>query len=365
MSVGAKSILAISVVVSGQVFGLGFPEHFDSAVALIEKRCADLPSVGCWNTIKNPDGSDGSLVSALKECQPYCTTEASSCPLSYLPFCPTPDDFFPIATGFLLQLCGFDPVLVSNRHVLVSEEAISDVYVRARLSNGDAVRLPLKLLRGHANPHVDLAVGLPAFPAGGLPAGQKVTIGHIPEDETRRDKGSSWFRPISHLRAGDSAAFAGFPLAIGGVRALLADRETPLIRAGIISLVLPGTTKIGSYTFHDVFLMDSWAFQGNSGSPVLIPPVMNAYVGDDRERDRAFLVGVVSAFIDFDAPIERAVVLGGVRAKINSGLAVVQSLDGLEDVVATLPGARCVPLPTLTATRTPPPTPTRPITAAP
>ena len=172
---------------------------------------------------------------------------------------------------------------------------------------------------------------------------EDIAIGIIPEDAYRQ-QGITALAPLSAVRAGDEAVFAGFPLVIVGVRALVANRETPLIRSGIVSIVLPGDIRFGNISAHDIFLMDSWAFQGNSGSPVVIPPSLMGYQGDDRDRGRAHIVGVVGAFLDLNAPIEQTVVVGGVRAKVNSGLAIVQSLDGIESIAQQFEGAKCIPI---------------------
>jgi hypothetical protein len=196
-------------------------------------------------------------------------------------------------------------------------------------------------IHGHPNPNVDLAACRLRISKGVKK--EDVDVGVINEDKFRQ-KGKPVLAPLSNVRAGDEAVFAGFPLVIGGVRDLVADRETPLIRSGIVSIVLPGDTRFGKKIAHDIFLVDSWAFQGNSGSPVVIPPTLIGYQGDDRNRSEAHLVGVVSAFLDLNAPIEKAVVVGGVRAKVNSGLAIVQSLDGIESMAQQFEGAKCIPI---------------------
>jgi hypothetical protein len=169
---------------------------------------------------------------------------------------------------------------------------------------------------------------------------EDIVLGIINEDAFRK-QGKTILAPLNSVRAGDQAVFAGFPLVIQGVRALIADRETPLIRSGIVSIVLPGDTHIGNIYTHDIFLMDSWAFQGNSGSPVIIPPSIMGYQGDIRDRNIAHLVGVVSAFLDLNAPIKKAVVVGGVQAKVNSGLAIVQSIEGIEEMALLFKDAKC------------------------
>lgn len=148
---------------------------------------------------------------------------------------------------------------------------------------------------------------------------EDIDLKFIPEDAFRK-QGRTCFAPLTFIRPGDQAVFAGFPLVIRGVRTIVADQETPLIRSGIVSIVLPGDTQIGKITTHNIFLMDSWAFQGNSGSPVIIPPSLTRYQSDDRIRKNARLVGVVSAFLNLNAPIEEAVIIGGVTARVNSGL---------------------------------------------
>jgi hypothetical protein len=237
-------------------------------------------------------------------------------------------------------MCGVS-MLVSNRHVLAEAQSGKPLFVRARLKSGEPIRLVAGELHGHPNPNVDLAACRLRYSKSVKQ--EDIAIGVIPEDAFRQ-QGKTVLATLNTVRAGDEAVFAGFPLVIGGVRALVADRETPLIRAGIVSIVLPGDIRFGERTTHDIFLVDSWAFQGNSGSPVVIPPSLIGYQDDKRDRGNAHIVGVVSAFIDLNAPIEQAVVVGGVRAKVNSGLAIIQSLDGIESMVQQFEGAKCIPI---------------------
>jgi hypothetical protein len=279
-----------------------------------------------------PDGSSG--------CINYCKAPADSCPVQFLDFCKDPKGYYPIATGFTVKLCGI-AMLISNRHVLNEALSGARLFVRARLKTGEPIRLYVAETHGHPDPNVDLAACRLKIPRNIKE--EDIDIGFIAEDAYRK-QGRSTLAALDYVRAGDEAVFAGFPLVIGGVRALVADRETPLVRSGIVSIVLPGDTRFGDKTTHDIFLVDSWAFQGNSGSPVVIPPVLMTYNNDKRERNSAKLVGVVSAFLDLNAPIEHAVVVGGVRAKVNSGLAIIQSIDGIEDIAQQFEGAECIPI---------------------
>ncbi len=320
---------------------IGLPVGWDAAVVLIEKRCTDMPSVPCSNIATMPDGKPGPVMPDGKSgCLKFCKTPTDSCPVQCLDFCKSPKDYCPIATGFVLRLCGVN-MLVSNRHVLVEAQSNKPLFVRTRLKSGEPIRLIVGEVLGHPKPNVDLAACRLLYSKSVKQ--EDIAIGIINEDAYRQ-QGQSVFAPLNAVRAGDEAVFAGFPLVIVGVRDLVTDRETPLVRSGIVSIVLPGEVKFRGKSAHDIFLVDSWAFRGNSGSPVVIPPSLIGYQGDDRNRQNAHIVGVISAFLDFNAPIEQAVVVGGVRAKVNSGLAIVQSLDGIESMAQQFDGAKCIPL---------------------
>ena len=319
-------------------FSIGLPSGWDDAVVLVEMQCDDLPSEPCKKLPLMPDGSIGPMMQDGKSgCINFCKEPDDSCPINFLDFCKSPKDYCPVATGFLMQICKLS-LLISNRHVLDASQMGKQLFVRARLKSGKPIRLKVSEVHGHPNPNVDIAACQLRYSKSVKM--EDIDLRVIPEDAFRK-QGKTCLAPLSSVRAGDQAVFAGFPLVIGGVRALVADQETPLIRSGIVSIVLPGDTKIGNTSTHNIFLMDSWAFQGNSGSPVIIPPYIMGYKDDDREKNSAHLVGVVSAFLDLNAPIEKAVVLGGVKAKVNSGLAIVQSLDGIEDIAMQFENAQC------------------------
>lgn len=309
---------------------------------LVEMRCADLRSIPCAQIPKMPDGQPGPpMPDGSSGCAIFCKQPIDTCPVEFLDSCKSPNDYYAMATGFVMKICDL-VLLISNRHVLNEAQKGASLFVRARLkSSNDPIRLFVGEVHGHPNPNVDIAACRLKYSKSVKM--EDIAIGVIPEDAFRK-QGKTCLAQLNAIRAGDQAVFAGFPLSIKGVRSLVANRETPLIRSGIVSIVLPGDTQIGDKTFCDVFFMDSWAFRGNSGSPVIIPPTLIGYQNDQRERNSAHLVGVVSAFLDFNAPVEKAVVLGGVGAKINSGLAIVQSMNGLESMVEQFEGAKCIPI---------------------
>ncbi len=309
-------------------YALGLPNGWDNAIVLVEIQCTNLPSESCQ---KIP-----SIFKKKEECFNFCKKTGDTCPTSFLDFCKTPNDYYPIATGFLMVICN-KVLLISNRHVLDKDQPL---FIRARLKSGKMIRLRTGEVHGHPNPNVDIAA-CELIKPNSIPT-ENIDIKPISEDSFRKE-GKTIIAPLSSIRAGDQTVFAGFPLIIGGVRYLVTDHETPLVRSGIVSIVLPGDTKIGNITSHNIFLMDSWAFQGNSGSPVIMIPSLTNYNNDNRDKKSAKIVGVVSAFLDLNAPIEKTVVIGGVKAKINSGLAIVQSLNDLEEIVMKFSGAKCIP----------------------
>jgi hypothetical protein len=287
-----------------------------------------------------PDGSSG--------CASWCSLPAQVCPLDNVDYCKAASDYFPGATGFLVEMCG-KSLLVSNRHVL---DIGVPLFVRTRFKeSGDPLRLSVGEVRAALDSNVDLAVASVRGPRF-LRAGD-LQIQAIPEDKLRAE-GRTALAPLDSIHPGDEAVFAGFPVSLAGVRDLVKNRETPFVRSGVVSIVLPGKNEVRDATLQDVFLVDSWAFQGNSGSPVVLVPNFMTYQGEERSsRGEAKLVGVVSAFIDLNAPIEKAAVVRGVSAKVNSGLAVVQSIEPLEDTVKQFPDAKCEPI----AAPAPPPAP--------
>jgi hypothetical protein len=84
---------------------------------------------------------------------------------------------------------------------------------------------------------------------------------------------------------------------------------------------------IGDREIADIFLLDSWAFPGNSGSPVFWKPTITMYSDRGFMIERPYIIGVVSAILP------------------NTGLAIIQAADGIESTVAQFPGATCIPRP--------------------
>lgn len=82
-----------------------------------------------------------------------------------------------------------------------------------------------------------------------------------------------------------------------------------------------------------VFLLDSFIFPGNSGSPVFSQPYMNALNGT-KNINQTWLLGIVQGFLPYvdEAKSEQT---GKTRVTFteNSGLALVHPMDYVEEVI--------------------------------
>jgi hypothetical protein len=235
----------------------------------------------------------------------------------------TQPKFCPIATGFAMQICGTS-VLVSNRHVF---ESNIPLYVRVVGKSGSSLQLPVgKEWRPHPNPKIDIATSLIHLSQD--VEREEIQIPFFNEDKDRQAaEPTSLFLTLSQIRPGDEIFTVGFPSSIPAIRDILKTHDKPLVRGGIISLILPGENVIGDREVADIFLLDSWAFQGNSGSPVFWKPTTTMYSDRGFMIERPYIIGVVSAVL------------------LNTGLSIIQAADGIEPTVAQFPGATCIPRP--------------------
>ena len=146
-----------------------------------------------------------------------------------------------------------------------------------------------------------------------------------------------FFVKLEDLRVGDDVILVGYPSSIPGILEILQMYDAPIFRAGIISLKLPGVTRVrmqegqASVEKHlkDIFLIDAWSFPGNSGSPVFLQPTMLRY-DDDRPHinlNRPYIAGIQGASI------------------ANTGLTLVYAADGIEETASQFPGTQCPPPP--------------------
>jgi hypothetical protein len=305
------AVLSVLLFQPTWVLSIGLPDRWERAVFVIETS--------------RPSG---------RTCPPHSMTITSTEQEKAQP------EFCPAATGFLMHICG-QIVLISNRHVF---EGSTNLFIRAVRKSGGLLRLPVgNSWRAHPNPKIDLAASTVTLPPDIKQAEVDLTI--FDEDTDRQATvPTSFFLDLSQLRAGDEILTVGFPSSIPGIREILKTHGRPLLRGGVISLILPDEITIGAREFADIFLVDSWTFQGNSGGPVFWKPTLQRYAERGFQIERPYIIGVVSAFLSWDATIQP----GGQRvpiARTNAGLSIIQAASGIEPTVAQFPGAACVPRP--------------------
>jgi hypothetical protein len=278
-------VLSISLLQPAWVLSIGLPDRWERAVYIIE--------------ISRPPGWT---------CPPWRETTSAEEEAEQPEFCPA-------ATGFLMRIFG-QSVLISNRHVfeqqivplvsggrVVAHHRINR-FICAEQKSGGSLRLPVGgQWRAHPNPKIDLAASRIGVPTGVKE--EEIDITFFDEDADRRAaKPTSFFLDLSQLHAGDEILTTGFPASIPAIRDILKTHGKPLLRGGVISLILPGNITISNREFADIFLVDSWNFQGNSGSPVFWKPTLQRYVDRGFKIERPYIIGVVSDFLSWDAAIQ-------------------------------------------------------------
>lgn len=135
--------------------------------------------------------------------------------------------------------------------------------------------------------------------------------------------------------AGDGVFVLGFPMNLAGE-----ERNYAIVRGGIIARIselLDATSA--------TFLLDSFVFPGNSGSPVVLRPDLAGIQGTQVNR-QAFLIGMV---IDYKSYTDVAVSEQTHRPRItfeeNSGLAEVIPMDRVDEAIAAHIGPSIPPRP--------------------
>ncbi|MFQ5481257.1 MAG: hypothetical protein ACE5ER_00760, partial [Nitrospinaceae bacterium] len=173
------------------------------------------------------------------------------------------------------------------------------------------------LWTGHPDPEVDLAaIGLDAD----FLHREKVRYDFFFLDRHALDLQEMEARGVSE---GDFVYTLGFPMGI-----VDADRLDVIARSGIIARVrdaLDGRRKD--------FLIDAFVFPGHSGGPVLYKPEMYSVTGTPA-MPLAAMIGIVSGYLTFrDAALSQQTGAPRIIFEENSGLAVVQPVDGVRQTV--------------------------------
>lgn len=106
------------------------------------------------------------------------------------------------------------------------------------------------------------------------------------------------------------------------------QRNYVIVREGIvarISEMLEGKSS--------TFLLDSFVFPGNSGSPVVIKPEFTSIVGTKANRN-SYLIGVVHGYRSYsDVAVSQQTHRPRIIFEENSGLAEVIPMDRVDETI--------------------------------
>ena len=131
------------------------------------------------------------------------------------------------------------------------------------------------------------------------------------------DVGTLSDEEAQHIVEGDGVFVLGFPLGLVGEKG-----NYPIVRSGTIARVqnwLQGN--------EDTFLIDSQAFPGNSGGPVVLKPEGMA-IKDTRKFTHSLLIGMIRSYIPSqDVAVSTQTGKTRVIFEENSGLAEVVPID--------------------------------------
>lgn len=188
----------------------------------------------------------------------------------------------PHGTGFLYFDSALGNCLITNRHILAGRDSI---YIRYNLSERQRTDSSSEFHReicylkdtagnylwaGHKNPRIDVgAVKL-----------------RVPSTVDARRFDSERLKSFRDIRVGERVYFYGFPLLLYGLEG---QGDYPILRTGIISFRSEHLTYLSRQIIDSgVFLIDGFSFQGNSGSPVIIP---------SKLKQKGALIGIVFGHI--------------------------------------------------------------------
>ena len=122
---------------------------------------------------------------------------------------------------------------------------------------------------------------------------------------------------------GNGVFVLGFPMGLVGE-----TRNYPIVRHGVVA-------RIQDYLCGEAptFLIDSLAFPGNSGGPVVVEPQQTAVRGTTA-TSHALLIGVVSRYIPYtDVAVSAQTKRARITFEENSGLAEVVPIDTVKEVL--------------------------------
>jgi hypothetical protein len=125
------------------------------------------------------------------------------------------------------------------------------------------------------------------------------------------------------VSAGDGIFALGFPMNLAGEQ-----RNYVIVREGVIARIsemLDGASQ--------TFMVDSFVFPGNSGSPVVLRPEILSIAGT-KSQNTAYLIGIVLSYIPYqDVAISPQTGRARISFEENSGLAQVLPVDYIDETI--------------------------------
>ena len=233
-----------------------------------------------------------------------------------------------IGTGFLYHhpvsnfegRTAYRTFLVTNRHV-VADQSVSHVRFD-RITDGTVDIQPIVSLTSadwilHPSGE-DIAVRSVSNPSP-LMEGRDIVKPEIFLGDVGAPTSEEW----RHIMEGNGVFVIGFPLGLTGM-----SRIHPIVRQGVISRIQDWFNGDES-----TFLVDSPAFPGNSGGPVILKPENVALRGSEP-LTYALLIGMISKNI---SSREVAISTQTNRPRIvfeeNTGLAEVVPIDRIKEAI--------------------------------
>lgn len=230
----------------------------------------------------------------------------------------------PNGTGFFVQVTSEKHAqraylyLVTAKHVVQpGGTQVPEIYVRVNLKTGgsEMVRLPLSSEKGprmftHSDSSVDLAV----IPLTAPP--DRFDYKTIPYELLLASKNDLARHSISE---GSEIFFVGlFTGYIGNAK------NYPIARFGRVALITDEKIPWGEKELIDAYLMETFSFGGNSGSPVFF------YLGPDSKPgvfdltgDHIYLAGVMKGYFSDKQKVEETDDASRLFSMSNTGIAAV------------------------------------------
>lgn len=222
----------------------------------------------------------------------------------------------------------YEVYLVTNKHVFGE---LKTCYVKWTPPGADAaLEIPVELRNdagdplwhGHHNENVDVAV----ISAEGVPfvnaAGDDLDLPHFCSDVDVARRVTLNDRNVCE---GDNVFMLGYPMGMAGP-----DTNTVIVRGGCVAEITKA--RVGDF---DLLLIDSRVLGGNSGSPVVLPPIP----GDgDAPPSPAYLIGVAaSSLMSEDQAEMTRFVRMRILLQIPSGLCSTYLVDTIDQTIQAIP----------------------------